>query len=226
MSKDHLDVCISWVDGDRVIRVVATKKFKNTPTGFKSLIAFVQKKCNMDLPLCFVLEATGTYHENVAYYLHELGYKVCIELPNKTEKFAKSLNSKSKTDKADAQILAHYALERNPKAWVPGNRNVLVMRQLSREKGSIQEMITMLKNQIHAIRNSHEPNMEIIKRKQETIKTLSKQIKAVEASINKVIASDTEIKKDVERLCTIRGVGKITAVEVPKNSQEQYDSGN
>ena len=78
------------------------------------------KKCVVELPLTVVMEVTGTYHEELAYFLHQQQRRVAIVLPNKVKAFARSHNQHSKTDVIDALVIACMGLERQLRAWVTG----------------------------------------------------------------------------------------------------------
>ena len=51
----------------------------------------------------FVMEATGVYHESLAYFLEEKGCEVSIVLPNKISNYARTLDAKTVTDKTSAK---------------------------------------------------------------------------------------------------------------------------
>src|ERR1700748_489074 len=71
-----------------------TKTFINTAQGFKQLLKWVKEISIEDVPLLFVMEATGVYHEKLAYYLIANEQRVSIVLPNKVNAFAKTCTSK------------------------------------------------------------------------------------------------------------------------------------
>ncbi|MBL7810162.1 MAG: transposase, partial [Saprospiraceae bacterium] len=119
VSKDHLQVCISNLEADQRIRVIASTKFSNNGKGLNQLIVWVKKHRIPDLGFKVILEATGVYHEQATYFLHEKGFEVSVVLPNKAKSFARSLNAKSKTDQIDAKILAQMGLERKLDSWKP-----------------------------------------------------------------------------------------------------------
>jgi len=45
----------------------------------------------LDLPLTYVMESTGVYHEAVAWHLYQLDALVSILLPNKAKHYLQSL---------------------------------------------------------------------------------------------------------------------------------------
>jgi len=53
--------------------------------------------------MIFTMEITGVYRKDLTHFLYSNGQKVSVVLANKMKHFAKSLNMKTKTDKADAQ---------------------------------------------------------------------------------------------------------------------------
>jgi transposase len=56
--------------------------------------------------LCFTMEATGVYYENLAWHLHQQDRQVSVVLANLAKKYLQSLGYKSKNDKIDAKGLA------------------------------------------------------------------------------------------------------------------------
>lgn len=91
ISKDHLQICLSVIDTMGRVTVKGTTKLVNKPTGFTSLMAWVTRHCKLDLPLTYLMESTGVYHEAVAWYLHQQDQTVSILLPNKAKYYLKSL---------------------------------------------------------------------------------------------------------------------------------------
>jgi len=65
--------------------------FTNDMKGFKKLLSWIRKMCqNLGIPsnmeINFVMEATGVYYENLAYFLSEENKFVSVILPNKIKK--------------------------------------------------------------------------------------------------------------------------------------------
>lgn len=66
-----------------------------------------------------MVEATGVYYEELAYFLANKQQLLSVVLPNKVKPFARSTELKSKTDQLDARLLARLGLERSLPAWQP-----------------------------------------------------------------------------------------------------------
>ncbi len=54
-------------------------------------MGWVARHRKLDLPLTYLMESTGVYHEAVAWYLHQQDQPVSILLPNKAKYYLKSL---------------------------------------------------------------------------------------------------------------------------------------
>ena len=83
VGKDNLQVCLSVIDSDGRVVVKASTKVVNKLAGFQVLTKWVAKNRKQDLPLRYVMEATGVYHEQIAWYLYQQDQPVCIILPIK-----------------------------------------------------------------------------------------------------------------------------------------------
>ena len=67
----------------------------------------------------FIMEATGIYHEALAYALYQAGAKVSVVNPAQVRDYAKSLGSRNKTDQQDRMVLARYGATQTPRLWQP-----------------------------------------------------------------------------------------------------------
>ena len=91
ISKDTLQVCLSVIDSTGRVTVKATNKVVNKPTGHSVLLTWVARHRKLELPLTYLMESTGVYHEAIAWYLHQQDQPVSILLPNKAKHYLKSL---------------------------------------------------------------------------------------------------------------------------------------
>src|SRR5690606_40012347 len=69
-------------------------QFKNNVSGFKKFAKLLDSNSHC------VMEATGYYHYQLAYYLLESGIKVSVENPLAVKRFIQMKLSKIKTDKS------------------------------------------------------------------------------------------------------------------------------
>jgi transposase len=215
MSKDEMSVCFSQINAQQHVSIKGTRKFENNLRGWKALQSWITRFRKIsDIPLSVVVEATGVYYEGFAYYFRDQGFNVSVVLPNKSKNFARSLNIKTKNDLVDACLLAQMGLERLLPIWKGMNTNMLKIKQLCRERLALQQMHTMIFNQLHAHSHSHKPQKEILKRMHKHMEFITNQINAIETELQQTCALDKPLQERVNNICSIKGIGLITALIV------------
>jgi transposase len=160
------------------------------------------------------MEATGVYHESLAYFLDSKGHEVSIVLPNKISNYMRTLEIKTITDKTAADAIARFGLGRKLEKWKRPKKVFKTLRQLTREREQVIQMRTMAKNQLHAEQAEAEPNASSIDRVKKQIAFLNKQEKEIRAEIVALSKEDREIEKLIKTICSVSGVGLLTAVIV------------
>jgi len=210
ISKDTLQVCYSVIDSAGRVTVKATTKVVNKPTGFAALLNWVARHRKLELPLTYLMESTGVYHEAVAWYLHQHDQQVSILLPNKAKHYLKSLGYKSKNDKIDAQGLSRMGLEQHLPLWTPLSKNLYALRLLTRQHQRLQELKTQSTNQQHALQHSAFDSTFIDKQLTKLVAVYDAQIEALETAIKDLIEADPVLKPRVERLVVIKGLALLS----------------
>jgi transposase len=193
------------------------KVFPNTAEGFAQLADWLTKQKAARAHAC--MEATGTYGDSLATYLHERGHTVSQVNPAAIKAYAQSHLSRTKTDRVDAALIAGFCAERRPPEWHPPAPELRELQALVRRLDSLVEMRTMEENRlssgvtVEAVRESVE----------EHLAHLSEQIKRTEALIRSHIDSHPGLKRQRELLDSIPGIGEATAAtllaEVPDIKQ-------
>src|SRR5690606_30914667 len=211
-AKDELVVCLGRMFEDFSTELFAHKTFPNTQKGFESLAEWVEKNDCTDSR--FVMEATGVYYENLAYYLSDNNYAVSVLLPNKISNYAKTLQIKTVTDKTASQAIAQFGLERKLDNWEAPKGVYRRLRQLTRERGQIVESRTIVKNQLHAEKSEARPNRGTLDRIKKHIVFLNKQEAEVKKELNALLKEDPEVQRIMVIICSITGIGELTAATV------------
>src|SRR5215216_3311933 len=93
------------------------KVFPNNPPGFEQLKGWLSKQGVESVHAC--LEATGTYGEALALFLHQAGHRVSVVNPAAIKAFAQSRLSRTKTDRVDAELIGRFCQAQAPPAWIP-----------------------------------------------------------------------------------------------------------
>src|SRR5690606_22851906 len=88
------------------------------------------------------------------------------------------------------------------------------LRELTRQHQSLQELKTNVKNQLGASELGMFQNRLVIKQQRSLIKMLEKQIVTLEAAIQQHIDSKEEVKRKVDNICKIKGLGLLSVAVV------------
>jgi transposase len=191
-----------------------TKSFANNNKGFKQLLQWIDEISFKETPVLYVMEATGVYHEKLAYYLIANEQRVSIILPNKVNAFAKTCTSKKQDDSQASKVLCEFGCVKHVDEWQPPHPLFAALKQLTREKHQLQQELTIIKNQLHAEQTKAITASASIKRMKARCRLIEKQIAEVEKEIIDTLDQDTTIKEKINKVCTIPGVGLPTAVTV------------
>lgn len=115
VSKDSLQICLSTIDTSGKTAVKGTTKVTNKTPFFDGLLTWVAKHCKeKHLPVRYLMESTGVYHEQIAWHLFQNDLLVSIAVTDKSKNYLKSLGHKYQNDKIDARGLAQMGLEQTP----------------------------------------------------------------------------------------------------------------
>lgn len=207
-----IDVSKRWLDV-RVYGAAEGKKIGNDPDGFMALIGAME----VVRPQLIVFEATGGYESRAVKALSEAGFRVAVANPTRVRRFAEALGILAKTDKIDAQVIAHFAsvvkpaangrqtpLEEQLAAFVERRRQLLV--ELVAEKNRLSTCPACVREGIEA-----------------HIAWIEAQVDCLEAQIQTCIQHNPEWQERAEIIDSVPGVGQVTAstlvAELPELGQ-------
>lgn len=218
ISKDSFYACFKVLYEDGRVVIKGTKSFDNTISGMKKFYEWVNKRNKtQDAELIFVMEATGVYYEELAYFLHEKEEIVSVQLAQRLKYFAKGNNIKTKNDKVDSKMIAEFGIEKKLKGrdfWTPPSKEFKMIRDLAREHTNLKQAQSATKSQLHALKYSHDANTEVIKMKEEQISFYEKHIDTSEKEMRKLVKSDSKLYEKINKIETIKGVRFITIIKV------------
>jgi len=214
VAQKELVVCLGRMYDDWMPELYAFKTFPNNLKGFDAFIKWVNSLSEASIPVRYVMEATGVYHESLAYHLDEQGLEASIVLPNKISNYARSLDVKTVTDKTASEAITRFGLERQLDQWSRPNELYRNLRQLTRERGQLIDERTVLKNQLHAEQAQARPNRKSMERAKKRIALLDKQEEEIIDELKGFIKTDKEMQQLIILICSIPGVGLLTATTV------------
>jgi len=210
VSKKDFHCCLSVIDTEQSVKVKSTHKFTNSTSGFKLLIEWVRRNRKEDLQIFCVMEATGVYHEQLAWYLHDKDFSISILLPNKAKKYLQANGAKSKNDKIDARGLAQIGAEKKLDLWMPPSRKLYDLRSCTRQHQSLSEMHSAINNQLEAITHSQFQSKDIIRQMKKTMRLLEQQINEMDKIIEKIVKEDEVLYFHYKNISEIKGIAMLS----------------
>lgn len=206
MAQLHLGIDVSKSKLDCALRLQGgkyrSKVIPNSPEGFAALLLWLEGQQASQAHAC--MEATGVYWEAVAHFLTENGIAASVVNPAQVKAYGASRLSRTKTDKADARLIADFCLERNPSPWQAPGEAELALRALVLRLESLQAMRTQESNRLGTAREPVRGNI------QAHLDWLDTEIKALAKAIKGHIDSHPGLKKQRDLLDSIPGLGERT----------------
>ncbi len=212
VAKDSLSFSLG------TLRIDLEKEFKTYPDvsnnskGFQKILSLVKKQKNEKMLI--VIEATGVYHEALAFFLHKNGVSVSIMQSGRVKRYAQSLDQRSKTDALDSRMLAMLGCERTLPLWTPPGKTLRKLKALSRERGSLLKDKQVVKNRLHASETSSFTNNREIKRYNQRLKLIDGQLGEIKEEMKALINEDAALTQKLNYLESIPGISFISAATV------------
>ncbi|TPE39280.1 IS110 family RNA-guided transposase [Pontibacter mangrovi] len=198
VSKETLVVCHAPGDKDQHLEV------SNNKAGFQRLL----KSCGGTDRL-YVMEATGAYYMQLAYFLHSQGAAVAVINPVVIKRFVQMHLGKGKSDKKDAQWIMRYGQQNQVKQWQPETPLLVECRQLEQAIEQLIKQKTMISNSLEALERQPVKCLLVVRGLKQTSKLLQRQIGHMERELQDKMGSLFSIEMDL--LVSIPGIGRKTA---------------
>jgi transposase len=204
MTVLGIDVGKEFIDCELLDDKRATRRVQNSVRGFEQLVGWLRNRKIFTAHAC--MEATGGWSDELAFYLHEHGHVVSIVNPMQIRSFGQSELSRTKTDKADAGLIARFCAAMHPPAWEPPTPAERRLKQLVRRRRSLIEMRTQEENRLES------PGTENVRDSiLRMIDTLNDQVDELDEQIKTTIDNDDELKGKRDLIESIKGIGPITS---------------
>lgn len=181
------------------------KVYANDATGFALLAAWLKKRGLTRLHAC--LEATSSYGQAVAQFLHQNGHVVSIVNPARIKGFAQAELSRNKNDRIDSAIIARFCLSQRPEAWQPPAAEIALLQALLRRLENLEQLRQMEVKRLETYRQ----NLPIAASLNRVIRALEEEIGQVRQLIGEHIDQHPELKNKERLLVSIPGIGELTA---------------
>ena len=207
MHSFHLGIDVAKAKLDCALRLangkVRHKVVPKTPAGFKALDEWLAKEGAPALHAC--MEATGTYWEAVAEHLAARPETlVSVINPAQIKAFGASQLVRTKTDKADAKLIAQFCAERAPAPWRPPTPAEKTLRALVLRLDALQTMHTQESNRLEVARDSVAEGIA------KHLQWLDEEIARLISAIRDHIDNDPTLRDKHRLLDSIPGLGERT----------------
>jgi len=163
-----------------------------------------------------VMEATGNYHVHLADYLYQAGIKVVVENPLKIKRFSQMSLQRTKTDKADSQLIYEYGKvilsDAKHHYWQPRNTEIGHLKQYDTVRHQLIKQRTALSNSEEAMAGLTGLNKEVTDVLRTIVVAVEKAIKQLDEGMLKLVKAHHAHSFDL--VTSVPGVGAKTATMV------------
>lgn len=214
VSKNDFKVCLGVIDERLETKNIYELVYFNDKKGIKQFIKDITIKTDKLIPIFFVMEATGVYHQELAYALAAKQLSVVILLPNKAKSFSKSVNIRAKSDVIDAKLLCQMGLERKLSTWQPPETMFATLKVLTREREALVLQRSKLKNQLHAYQTAFVKADKTISRIKGHILYLTKQIRDTQTDMKAIVKQSQPVADKIKRITKVKGLSFLSVVTI------------
>jgi transposase len=194
VSKAALDVAVR--PGDTAFRVA------NDPTGLAELV----QRLRPIAPALVVLEATGGYEAAAVAALQVAGLPVAAINPRQARDFAKATGRLAKTDRIDAEALAHFAEAVRPQPRAPATAERQALDAALSRRGQLVEMRVMESNRQATCRDA-----SVRAGIERHIAWLDAEVAVAERALAEAVRASPAWRERDELLRSIPGIGPVVS---------------
>ena len=172
-------------------QLIEEREFPNNASGHKLLITWLRKR---KTAVRVTLEATGIYSFDLSVALHATdGIELAVLNPKVANRFAQTLR-RSKTDSADAQVLAEYSRRMPFTAWCSPNHNELQLRTICRHVESLTVQHARDQKRLYAAQGSISTPRRVIQDLKHALAAGERRIHKLRREAMTLVRSDENIR--------------------------------
>lgn len=157
VSKDKFDTCCLNSKGKEIFSFSATMDSAGFDGLLQKIYSFSLSKTNVVVGM----ESTGCYHLNLFSFLTGMNFQALIINPLLISNFMKLDLRKTKTDKKDAAVIAHFLLlHQDAVHKLNLSEEIADLRDLARQRESLVKQMSALKNDLKRLLSITFPELE------------------------------------------------------------------
>lgn len=185
-----------------------------TVTNDESGIAQAVKQIKKYKPQRIIIEATGRLEMPFIMACAKAKLPFVIANPIHIKRFAGAIGQRAKTDKLDAQLIAHYGEAIKPKLSQLKPNSMQAMSDLVARRNQLLVMQTMEKNRLQSLPKSLANTIKPV------LTAFKNQITKIESKLIELIESCPEYQAKNLLLQSMTGIGKIASATIISNLPE------
>ena len=183
--------------------------FTNNKEGFAALVRWLRKTLPKGAFVHACMEATGSYSLPLALFLTEQVACVSVVNPQTIKAFGQMQLRRSKTDSADARLIARFCLKERPQPWKAPSEVQLKLAALARRVINLQQQQTAENNRLGQCLDA-----DVVKSLRAHLRWLKAQEKKIQEQMGQLVATDEQLSQKACWLESIPGIGKKSAAQL------------
>ena len=198
VSKEHLDwAAHASPEGGRLA---------HDEGGLDALVARLRALT----PECVVLEATGGLEVSVLAALSVAGIPVAVVNPRQIRDFARAAGRLAKTDRLDAQCIAHFAAKMQPPLTPMPEAETLELELILARRRQLMVMLVAEKNRLSGLSGPRKV-ARVIRSLERIIETLKKELDELDTELKTKIEQSPIWRAKDKLLQSVPGIGPGTS---------------
>lgn len=188
-----------------------SKSFANHARGHRALVAWLRK---LGRAARVSLEATGIYSLDLALALEAAeGIEVAVLNPRLVNRFAETMR-RSKTDKADAEVLSEYSLRMPFEPWRRPSQSALALRGIARHLAALTVDHTRQKNRLGTAQASLAMPGCVVRDLKRGLQALERRMAGLRREARAVAAGDAELERRFHLLRSVPGIAEWSGIQL------------
>jgi len=201
-------LAVAVIEADQPLQ---QREFANRASGHKALIGWLHKRKSQ---VRVSLEATGAYSLDLALALDAAPHvELAVLNPKMVNRFAQTLR-RSKTDAADAVVLAEYSRRMPFLAWTRPSLSGLRLRAMGRHIAALVAQHAREQNRLHAAVGSQTAPRCVVQDLKRSLASLQRRIVKMRREALALVRSDSDVEQRFRLLIGMPGIAETSALAI------------
>lgn len=209
VSKDSFTAAFQ-VAGDERTLYPAQDSFGLDRAGVRRLLKWM-RGCAGALPCGIAMETTGRCSERLAALIlkEAPGQHVAVCNALAVSRYRSSYTCDKADRHVDPKYIAKFACDRQPEAYTPMAKEAAELRELVRARVALVEACQRLRNRQGDLQTRLARDAS-----RQVVAVMERKIKKLDAAIRSLVEKEEEIRREVELMVTVPGVGIPSAATI------------